>query len=59
MLNLPLFICITKLDVTAQEELKRTLQNVLKIIKSSDRIPHLIQTDSDIPKCLENFCSLK
>lgn len=59
MLKLPLFICITKLDVTAQEELKRTLQSVLKIIKSSDRIPHLIQNDSDISKCIDNFCSLK
>ena len=59
MLRLPLFICITKLDVTSQDELKRTLQSLLKIIKTTDRIPQLIQNESDVSECIEKFTLLK
>ena len=58
-LNVPVFICLTKIDVSVPDQLKSTVHSLLNHLKSPAlrRIPLIIRTKDDIVTCIANFIS--
>ena len=50
LLNVPLLIIITKIDVATQQQLSGTISDLLRLLKSPgvNRMPVVIQNDDDL-----------
>ena len=61
VLAVPVFICMTKIDIASAEQLKRTISSLLNLLKSPGlrRIPFVIQTEDDVVTSIANFVSGK
>jgi GTPase len=57
MLDVPVFVVITKGDVATQDQLRRTLHSLLNILKSPwmSKVPVVVQTENDLVTCASHF----
>lgn len=57
MLNVPVFVVITKGDLATQDQLRHTLRSLLSIIKSPwmSKVPVVVQNDNDAITCASHF----
>lgn len=57
MLDVPVFVVITKSDLATQDQLRRTLSSLLSILKSPwmSKVPVVVQTDNDLVTCASHF----
>ncbi|CEP12363.1 hypothetical protein [Parasitella parasitica] len=59
MLDVPVFVVITKGDLATQDQLRRTLRSLLSILKSPwmKKVPVVVQNDNDVVNCASLFAS--
>ncbi|KAI8637306.1 P-loop containing nucleoside triphosphate hydrolase protein [Parasitella parasitica] len=57
MLDVPVFVVITKGDLATQDQLRRTLCSLLAILKSPwmRKVPVVVQNDNDVITCASRF----
>lgn len=57
MLNVPVFVVITKSDLASPDQLRRTLSSLLSILKSRwmNKVPVVVQTENDLITCASHF----
>jgi GTPase len=57
LLNVPLMICITKIDITSASELTKTLDALLSFLKSPgiSKLPVVIQNEDDLGASIPLF----
>lgn len=53
MLDVPLFVVVTKIDVASDDQLRRTLGKLFTLLKAPgiDKIPLIVQSDNDYISC--------
>lgn len=57
MLDVPVFVVITKSDVATQDQLRRTLGSLLAILQSPwmSKVPVVVQSENDLVTCASHF----
>ena len=57
MLDVPVFVVITKSDLATQDQLRRTLTSLLAILKSPwmNKVPVVVQNENDLLTCATHF----
>jgi GTPase len=57
MLNVPVFVLVTKSDITLPDKLRHTLRSLLDILKAPwiNKIPVVVQSENDIPALATQF----
>jgi len=49
-LKIPVFICLTKIDITPEEKIRETLDDIIKVLKfpGINQIPYIVKSKDDI-----------
>ncbi|KAI8370230.1 P-loop containing nucleoside triphosphate hydrolase protein [Blakeslea trispora] len=57
MIDVPVFVVITKADIATPDQLRRTLHSLLTILKSPwmNKVPVVVQTENDLATCASHF----
>jgi GTPase len=58
-LKIPIFICVTKIDICPENVLKQTISTIHKILKLPGvrKLPYHIKNDDDVLTCAKNIAS--
>jgi len=57
-INLPIIVCLTKIDLVNEEKLEKRINEVEQLLKNIGRIPFVLREDKDIKIAIENLPSL-